>query len=376
MKQINKPFNSINDILNFCSECSEEDFITVDTEFVRTNTFFPKLSLVQIANSKKAILIDFIAIKNLDPLLGLFLNENIVKVFHSGRQDLEIFFNLFNKLPKNIFDTQIASAFLGFEEQISYEKLVLKFCNHKIDKNYQFYDWSIRPLKKPQIKYALSDVIYLRKVYSELTKELDKKNRLNWAKSEFEKLLDPGKYSNNPRSYWQKLKVKNLTNISIQKLKKLTEWREKKCISENQPRNYIMNDKKIINLINFENPTQNIFSKFGVYNLSKKDEEKILNILNLKEKSSKIKNITYKKVDLKKLKQLKYLLKIVSNNSEITESLIATTSDLKSFLTNSSNKNNFFKGWRKVIFGNYANKLLENKLSFEKINDKIQVKVK
>jgi Ribonuclease D len=137
-----------------------------------------------------------------------------------------------------------------------------------------------------------------------------------------------------------------------------------------------MNDKKIINLINFENPTKNIFSKFGVYNLSKKDEEKILYILNLKEKSSTIKNFTYKKVDLKKLKQLKYLLKIVSNNSEINESLIATTSDLKSFLTNSSNKKSFFKGWRKVIFGNYANKLLENKLSFEKINDQIQVKVK
>ena len=376
MKQINTPYTDTNKISKFCEECLQEDFITVDTEFVRTNTFFPKLCLIQIANSKKAIVIDFLSTNNLKPLLDLLLNKNIVKVFHAARQDLEIFFNLFNKLPKNIFDTQIASSFLGLEEQISYEKLVLMFCNHKIDKNYQFHDWSIRPLKKLQIQYALSDVIYLRKIYSELIKVLYEKKRLNWTTHEFEKLLDTKKYEYNPKSYWKKIKVNKLSNSSLQKLKKITEWREKKCILNNLTRNHVLNDKKIIKLVTYKNPTKNVFSHFGVNDLSKKDEEKILHILNIKEKSSKIEQFTYQKIELKKLKQLKNLLQIISNQLEITESLIATTSDLKSFLKDKSDKTNFFKGWRNEVFGNYAVKLLENKLLFEKINDKVIIKVK
>ena len=179
MKLLKSPISEFNDIKHLCESCNENSFITIDTEFVRNKSFFPKLCLIQIANKKQAVIIDTIVSKNLKPIEKLLTNSKIVKVLHSSRQDLEVFYNTFKILPKNIFDTQIAYSFLGLDDQISYEKLVLKYCNKKIDKKYQYCDWSLRPLNLNQINYALSDVSYLIKIFTKMNNQLKKKIEWN-----------------------------------------------------------------------------------------------------------------------------------------------------------------------------------------------------
>ena len=179
MKLLKSPISEFTEIKKFCDNCINDSFITIDTEFIRNKSFFPKLCLIQIANKEEAVVIDTLIAKNLKPIQKILSNPSIIKVLHSSRQDLEIFYNTFKKLPKNIFDTQIGYSFLGLDDQISYEKLVLKYCNKKIDKKYQYYDWSIRPLNSNQINYALYDVSYLKTVYTKMIQELKKKKDWN-----------------------------------------------------------------------------------------------------------------------------------------------------------------------------------------------------
>ena len=363
---IDKPFDNIEKISQFCNQCLQEEYITIDTEFIRTSTFFPKLCLIQIANSKCAAIIDVLAVKNLNPLLSLLLNKNITKVFHSPKQDLEIFYNLFKKLPINIFDTQIAASFLGLDEQISYEKLVQRYCNSKINKNYQFSDWSKRPLNKEQLKYALSDVTFLRKVYSKLIYQLKKRNRLDWTIAETTKFLNVDLYKLDPKSYWKKIKIDMLKSFYLKKLKLLTEWRENNCIENDITRNYLLSDKKIIKLVSIEDFQESDLKKIGQNNLSAKDRNEVLKILNIKDNFSNCNVFIKKKIDKSKLKTMKILLKNVSVKEQISESLITSVSDLKKFLLNKESSYPFLSGWRYEVFGYLIKKNPNNELNFKK----------
>ena len=181
MKLNKNPIHKYEDIKKFCDDSIREPYITIDTEFIRNKSFFPKLCLIQLATNNQAIIIDTLSSINLEPIKNILINPKILKVFHSSRQDLEIIFNTFKILPKNIFDTQIAFSFLSLDDQVSYEKLVLKYCKKSIDKKYQYYDWSLRPLNSNQIAYALSDVSYLTKIYQSIILELKKKKMLDWV---------------------------------------------------------------------------------------------------------------------------------------------------------------------------------------------------
>ena len=164
-----------NTFKKFIYTCLDENIISIDTEFVRNKTFFPQLCLIQIGTSKGSYAIDPNKLTNLSLLKKILRNKNILKIFHSPRQDLEIFFNLFGSLPNNIFDTQIAYSFICQEYQISYEKLVLKLLKIKLDKTFQYYDWSLRPINQNQLTYALNDVYYLRKLYFKIKQKLKNK---------------------------------------------------------------------------------------------------------------------------------------------------------------------------------------------------------
>ena len=145
-------------------------------EFIRVNTYFPELCLLQLAykknNDKNIIVLDVFKKEiNYEPFIDILKNKKITKVLHAGRQDCEIFLNLFSFLPQNIFDTQVAAMVCGIGDQESYENLVMNFLSIQIDKTYQFMDWSKRPLSQSQINYAANDVFYLCDIY-EKQKEL------------------------------------------------------------------------------------------------------------------------------------------------------------------------------------------------------------
>ena len=343
----------------FCNKCIKEKVLAIDTEFIRENTYFPVLCLVQIASESFSAVIDPLSEIDMKPVWDILSNEKILKVFHAGRQDLEIFFNLFGFLPHNIFDTQIAFSFLCQEYQISYEKLVFKLLKIKLDKTFQYYDWSLRPISKDQLIYALNDVYYLRKIYFKIEKKLRSKNRLHWAIEESKTYLNKKLYINNPENYWKNIFTSKTKDLNLFNLKKICEWREKKCTSLNISRKLVFSDKDIIILIKKPNSLNSLSIK---YKLDKKDLTIIDKILSnnsenlLKEKTKISKN------NVELLNILKIILKLISNELNISQNLIATTSDLEKLNFKNNKKSKLFKNWRNEVFGIKIKQFLNNEL--------------
>ena len=167
--------NNTETLENVIKKFEHEKFIAVDTEFIRETTYFSKLCLIQLASEKNIIIIDPLASNiNLKSLWNLFNKKSPIKVMHSGKQDMEIFYNFNNKLPTPVYDTQIAAMVCGFGDQISYENLVKKLLDIKLDKSSRISDWSIRPLRKEQIGssrlfyHALSGFIIIFRAFEQL----------------------------------------------------------------------------------------------------------------------------------------------------------------------------------------------------------------
>ena len=172
---------------------ADAEFLAIDTEFMREQTYYSQLCLIQISDGKTAVAIDPLA-PNIDltPLWTLFANAAITKVFHAAHQDLEIFVKEMGSLPLPLFDSQIAATVLGHGDQVGYDRLVRAVLRHDIDKSSRFTDWSRRPLSARQISYALDDVIYLAKMYPMLREQLKTKGRKSWLEDENAKLAGSG----------------------------------------------------------------------------------------------------------------------------------------------------------------------------------------
>src|SRR5436190_24228550 len=196
-------------LADLCARLCRSRFVAVDTEFMRENTYFPDLCLIQIADENEAAAIDPKAEGiDLKPLLDLMVeNEDVLKVFHAGGQDVEIIYNLTGKTPHPIFDTQIAAMALGQGEQIGYANLVESWVGKTIDKGARFTDWSRRPLTDRQIEYAIGDVTYLARIFPKLLRKLIKTGRGHWLNAEMEKLADPANYANDLDTAWHRIRA-------------------------------------------------------------------------------------------------------------------------------------------------------------------------
>src|ERR1700761_5763616 len=195
------------ELARFCAANAATDFITVDTEFMRERTYWPKLCLIQLGGPADSVAVDPLAEgMKLDPLYELLANPKIMKVFHAARQDVEIFYNLSGKVPSPMFDTQVAAMVCGFGDAASYETLAGQLAGAKIDKSSRFTDWSNRPLTETQIEYALGDVSHLRKVYVKLRDQLQRTGRTEWVTEEMQELTDTKLYDIDPREVWRRFK--------------------------------------------------------------------------------------------------------------------------------------------------------------------------
>ena len=237
-----------------CRRLRRQPFITVDTEFMREKTFWPRLCLVQAApglaeDDGEAIAIDPLAPDlDLEPLFGLMADETVLKVFHAARQDLEIFYNLAGRLPVPVFDTQIAAMVCGFGESVGYERLIEALTGARIDKASQFTDWSLRPLSKRQVTYALSDVTHLRNVYVKLRDTLAANGREGWLSEEMKTLTAPETYSVEPREAWRRIKGRNQKPRVLALLRELAAWREEEAQRRDLPRNWIVRDETLVEI--------------------------------------------------------------------------------------------------------------------------------
>ena len=236
-------------LADFCTNIEGADYCAIDTEFVREKTYYPVLALIQIATEKHMGCIDPLAIDDFEPLKKLLQKPDLIKVFHSSSQDLEILFQSYDQIPTPVFDTQLAAAVLGYSHQISYADLVQNVTEVQLEKIYTRANWVHRPLTEGELNYAMDDVRYLMPVYRHLKSELEVKKRGSWIEKELLMMSAKSTYQLDTTKLWKKLKgVQKLKGIQLQVASLLCQWREQLSQKKNLPKRWVIKDELIIDI--------------------------------------------------------------------------------------------------------------------------------
>jgi ribonuclease D len=234
------------ELASVCNRLAKHRVITVDTEFLRETTYYPLLCVVQMASADEAVVIDALAEGiDLKPFFDLMANENVLKVFHAARQDIEIIFHRASIIPHPVFDTQVAAMVLGYGDLIAYDQLVERITGHRPDKTHRFTDWSNRPLSQDQITYAVADVTHLRDVFAALDADLKKRGRSEWVSEEMDILTSPKTYDVQPERAWERLKTRVRKPKDLAVLMEVAAWREQEAQSRDVPRSRVLKDDAI-----------------------------------------------------------------------------------------------------------------------------------
>ena len=380
--------SSIDELDQFCSDVSKTSkYVAIDTEFMRHNTYYAKVCLIQLAfqegKNKRILLIDpLVKDINLKPLENLLINEKVTKVIHAGRQDLEIFLNLFNVLPIPLFDTQIAAMVCGKGEQESYENLVKNLLGKQVNKAYQFTDWTKRPLSDEQIKYASEDVSYLCDLFESLEIELDELGRSTWIIEEIEKLTDKTNY--NTKAIYSLKKIQSISgnhhfknSVAI-----LLDFRESLAQELNLPRNHVIRDTIILKLAKILPKNTSELENLKIFSSKIKDASsyysRILEICAKQRMLNEQKPIVSAntKIDeytINIITLLKILLKIKCTELGVPSKLIATTKDLEIIATHKKPDIAALKGWRQEVFGFDALRLKEREIALSVGKNSIEI---
>ena len=235
------------DLDRLCRQLHGCAWLAVDTEFERTNTYYPELCLLQVVGNGITAVIDPLAIPDLEPLYGVLYDPTITKVFHAARQDFEIFFHIKGELPVPLFDTQIAASLLGYDKQTSYANLVRDILGVELDKSQTRTNWKRRPLSRNQLNYAADDVIYLGQVYELLLARLTESGQLSLLDEESKALARPELYQPDPENMWLKIReARRLTGNILAVLQQLASWREITARAENRPRQWVLHDNTLV----------------------------------------------------------------------------------------------------------------------------------
>jgi ribonuclease D len=355
-------------------ELLNEKIIAFDTEFLREETYYPILQLIQLATQNKVYIIDPLAenIHDLKVLNSVFTNENIIKVIHSGRQDIEIFWHDLQCLPKPIFDTQIAAIALGFGDQIGYLQLIKSVFDIDIDKSQQRTNWAKRPLDEKQINYAATDVFHLIPLYNHINQQLTDLNRHEWLKDFYEPLYKVETYEPDFENGWKKTKPKQKTAKSYALYKSLYNWRERTAQSQNLRRGRICNDDVLYELVNKTPKTQEQLNTIRSLSkiLIKNHSEEILNAI--QEGFDLAKNAYFLNIiqtpqkpiptihQQLQIDALKLLQKIITHEQKIIPSLLCDNDELYDFILNQTPNHILLSStWRYEIFGKIAQDFLQ-----------------
>jgi len=368
----------------FCERLSTSPYITVDTEFMRENTYYSELCLVQIANDKEAAAIDPMADGiDLTPMLELLTdNHDVLKVFHAAGQDIEIFVNMTGKTPQPMFDTQIAAMALGQGEQIGYGNLVDLWLNVQLDKGARFTDWSRRPLDKRQIDYAIADVTHLSKLFPMMLEKLKETGRGQWLNDEMEKIANSQQYINIPEDMWRKVKVRSRAPDVLGRVKALASWREKEAQNKNIPRGRIVKDDTLADIAIHPPKKQTDLGRVRGLSASWKNNDIGARLIQAIQNSTplckeelperKRNSVGGKDVNLV-TDLLKLLLKIRSREINVASRLITKADELELLASGEREGLSLLTGWRYDQFGKDALDLVEGRLAFAVVNGKLKM---
>ncbi len=367
------PISTTPELASLCRDLSSADFIAVDTEFMREQTYYPKLCLIQVASPDAAATIDPLA-RDLDlkPLWELMAQPGQVKVFHAARQDLEIFHIESGFIPAPVFDTQVAAMVCGFGDQISYVNLVRAVTGEQLDKSSRFTNWSKRPLTDKQLHYALGDVTHLRDVYYHLRDELQKSGRASWLDEEMAVLTNTSTYEQHPEEAWQRLKSKVKNRRSMAVLMSLAAWRERAAQKQDVPRQRILRDDALYDIAN-QSPrsTEDLASLRSLgegFSRSGRAKEIIAAVdeglvRNIQDVPTLRHGQPLSAEATATLELLKVLLKSAAARHGVAPRLIADASDLEQLARHENPHVPALQGWRRDLFGADALSLKRGELA-------------
>ncbi|MEO8756856.1 MAG: ribonuclease D [Devosia sp.] len=348
----------------FCARAAKFDFVTVDTEFLRETTYWPKLCLLQAATPEEAILVDPLADGlSLQPFFTLLQNEKVMKVFHAARQDIEIFVKLSGEVPKNIFDTQIAASVCGFGDSVSYDNLVRSVTGVELDKSSRFTDWSHRPLTEKQRLYALADVTHLRDIYLKLVQQVTDTHRWDWVEDELDILRSIDTYVVKPENAWERLKSKLSRPRDLAALQTIAAWREKRAQDGDQPRSRVLKDDALIEIAMQRPVTADAFDKLRAVQRGYGRSSAAAEVMGLIRQVEAL-----AKTDLPPAAEryrgpspkgavgdlIRVLLKAVSEEHGVAARILATSDDVDALVLDDDADVPALRGWRRKLFGEKA----------------------
>lgn len=363
--------NTPDQLAKLCEQIKKEPWLALDTEFLREKTYYPKFCLLQIATPQWVACIDPIALPKLDELFDAIYNPAIVKVFHSCRQDLEIFYQLTGKLPSPIFDTQVAAPLLGFQDNPGYAMLVSSLLSINLNKAHTRADWSKRPLTEAQIEYAADDVIYLCQIYQIMVQKLTELGRIDWLKQDFAELENPALYTVAPEQAWFKIKGKNkLTGKQLSIIQTLAQWREKTAQSEDRPKSWLLRDELLFDMAKLQPETveelanvrginERAVNRYGQELCQLITAAKNRAPLPLNEKDRPTKKTQQQEAILDILTAL---VRIRAEENSLNPTILASRKDLEALLFNDDDECPILHGWRFTMAGRELIGLLKGKL--------------
>jgi ribonuclease D len=344
-----------------CQRLARHPFVAVDTEFLRETTFWPILCVVQIASDDEALAIDALAEGiDLQPLLRLMANEDVVKVFHAARQDLEIFWKLAGVLPTPLFDTQVAAMVCGYGEQVSYSELAQSICRVTIDKSSRFTDWARRPLAEAQIEYAIGDVTHLRDIYKALSKRVEAAGRRSWLEDEMKTLTSPATYEQHPERAWERFRTRARKPRDLAVLMELAAWRESEAQARDVPRARVLKDDVLVELALAAPRSVEALGNLRAFPRGMARSRAGGEILEAIERGLARDPKTLPKIERERrnganvaatVELLKVLLRQVSEDSGVAGKMIATVDDLEAIAASDKAEVPALMGWRRKSSG-------------------------
>lgn len=377
------PITTTEDLARFCAPLATADYVTVDTEFMRETTYWPKVCLIQLAGPDEARVIDPLAEGlSLEPLLELLRNKAVLKVFHAARQDLEIFYKLMGEVPAPVFDSQVAAMVCGFGDQVSYEQLVSRLAGAQVDKSSRFTDWARRPLTEKQVRYALGDVTHLRKIYEKLNAKLVKTGRAEWLSEEMALLAAPETYEVAPENAWRRLKPRTAKGEYLAVLQAAAAWREVEARNRDIPRQRIVRDETLMEIA--AHPPKSADDLERMRGLSKGFAEGKMGQGLLAAIAAKLASpkdtwpVLEREPDLPRgigplVELLKVLLKLKCDDHDVAQKLLANSSDLDKIAADDEADVPAMHGWRRELFGEDALRLKRGEIALAAQGHKIKL---
>ena len=367
-------------LASFCERATKSDVLAIDTEFMREKTFYPKLCLIQLATRSEIVLVDPLSIPDLTDLCKLFLDKKITKIFHACSQDLELIYDIFSCLPKPVFDTQVAAAFLGHRFQIGYGPLVDALCHVHLPKAESLTDWTRRPLAEEQLEYAADDVRYLPRMYDTLLHELKEKERYAWFLEEMHEVCNEHHVIKKPQeAYLHMRRISSLTRKQLAIAREIGIWRDVIASHKDIPRKWVIPDEIVIDLCKSAPKTMERLERIrSVDTLSIEDKQTLLQAIEKgvacpRELYPTTKRHERASQEMESVVDLMYaLVRLQSEKTGVATQLLATRDDLCAFVRGVSDTQ-LSDSWRFEMIGQKLQALMEGRVGLTVKDGKVEL---